>query len=125
VFVHGAERYLPLYEAKMVHHYDHRWATYVSDDETSDVSLVQKQDPQQSVLPRYWVPVGDVQSQLERSGWQQHWLLGWRDISNVTNERTLIAGVIPFSGVGNQFQLAFNSVALQLLLFFKQQFIEL
>ncbi len=22
------ERYLPLYEAKMIHHFDHRWATY-------------------------------------------------------------------------------------------------
>ena len=26
-------RYVPLYEAKMIHHYDHRWATYDGDDE--------------------------------------------------------------------------------------------
>jgi hypothetical protein len=27
-FERGGERYLPLYEAKMLHHFDHRWATY-------------------------------------------------------------------------------------------------
>ena len=32
----GVERRVPLYEAKMIHHFDHRWATYgpdASDDE--------------------------------------------------------------------------------------------
>ena len=28
VFVRGADRMLPLYEAKMIHHFDHRFATY-------------------------------------------------------------------------------------------------
>lgn len=31
-----------------------------------------------------------------------HWLLGWRDITNTTNERTVIAGVLPWAGVGNK-----------------------
>ncbi len=29
------------------------------------------------------------------------WLMGWRDITNTTNERTVIASVFPRSGVGN------------------------
>jgi hypothetical protein len=35
------------------------------------------------------------------------WLLGWRDITNVTNERTLIASVLPRVAVGHTFPLAF------------------
>lgn len=48
------ERYLPLYEAKMFHHYDHRWATYAN-GVTRDLTLVEKNDPACVVLPRYWV----------------------------------------------------------------------
>ena len=29
------------------------------------------------------------------------WLMGWRDITNSTNERTVVGGVFPFSAVGN------------------------
>ena len=53
----GAE-YLPLYEAKMVHHFDHRWASYRMDGGkvvATDVSLQDKENPDFTVLPRYWV----------------------------------------------------------------------
>src|SRR5690606_35028944 len=33
------------------------------------------------------------------------WLMGWRDITNATNERTVIASVIPRAGVGNKIPL--------------------
>lgn len=52
---------LPLYEAKMVHQFDHRWATYVDAPEkpngldTEDVSTAQKADPAFTARPRYWV----------------------------------------------------------------------
>ncbi|MFX5968763.1 hypothetical protein ABTE68_20370, partial [Acinetobacter baumannii] len=32
---------------------------------------------------------------------QPRWLMGWRDITNATNERTVIASVIPTVGVGH------------------------
>ena len=32
VFVRGSERMLPLYEAKMIHHFDHRLGTYARPD---------------------------------------------------------------------------------------------
>lgn len=52
-FVHGDERYLPLYEAKMP--LDHRWATY-DGPAVRDVTPAEKQDPSFVVQPRYWVP---------------------------------------------------------------------
>ena len=56
---------LPLYEAKLVHHFDHRWATYTTDPDTGtvasrDVTLQEKQDASFSITPRYWVPAREV-----------------------------------------------------------------
>jgi hypothetical protein len=33
---------LPLYEAKMMHHYDHRWATYSPKGASRDVDIAEK-----------------------------------------------------------------------------------
>ena len=35
---------VPLYEAKLIHHYDHRWATYDVEGSSRDVTLAEKQD---------------------------------------------------------------------------------
>ena len=43
-------RYLPLYEAKMIHQFDHRWATYDGAD-SRDVTLAEKQDPDVEPTP--------------------------------------------------------------------------
>lgn len=58
---------LPLYEAKMIHQFDHRWATYVDSPdgeigevETADVTSTQKADAPFTVRPRYWVNERDV-----------------------------------------------------------------
>lgn len=61
----GVERRVPLYEAKMIHHFDHRWATYgidASDDEESarDCTLAEKQSAEFEPVPRYWVPEEEV-----------------------------------------------------------------
>jgi len=99
--------FLPLYEAKMVHQFDHRWATYEQNGEDSrDTTDVEKVNPSYMVFPRYWVPKEEVDSRLADKGWTHGWLMGWRDITNATNERTVIAGVVPRSGVGNNFPLA-------------------
>lgn len=96
---------LPLYEAKMIHQFDHRWATYGADGSSSDVARDAKQDPNFSVTPRYWVDAAEVESRLASKGWSRAWLMGWRDITNATNERTVIASVLPRVGVGNQMPL--------------------
>ena len=58
---HGSQRYLALYEGKMVHHYDHRFATYDRDGETiRDATETEKTDPEFALLPRYWVNEWEV-----------------------------------------------------------------
>lgn len=103
-FVVGSERYMPLYEAKMVHQYDHRWAAYETNGTDShDFPLEHKQNPHATALPRYWVAQPQVTAALEAKKWERQWLLGWRDITNATNERTVIAAVIPIAAVGHTF----------------------
>jgi hypothetical protein len=41
---------------------------------------------------------------------QPRWLLGWRDITNSTSERTVIATVFPRVGVGHTMPLAFTTL---------------
>jgi len=80
VFVRDEERMLPLYEAKMVHHYDHRWATYEQDGTTRDVTHEENCDPEFGTVPRYWVDDSEVANRIG-DRWVRGWLLGWRDVS--------------------------------------------
>ena len=63
---------LPLYEAKMIHQFDHRWATYVDAPEkpdgldTTDLSEGQRADPCCTVRPRYWVDECYVLARIAR-----------------------------------------------------------
>ena len=101
----GGQRWLPLYEAKMAHHFNHRFGDYslkAPDYEGSalpDPPLSSIQDPSYVVQPRYWVAEDAVQDAMRDPG--ATWLLGFRDITNATNERTMIATVLPRCGVGN------------------------
>lgn len=91
-FIRGTESMRPLYEAKMIHQFDNRWATY-SDSSTELVSAEDKADPKYLPLPRYWVPESAVRHSLS-NGWDRPWLLGWRDIARATDVRTTIATIL-------------------------------
>jgi len=97
---------LPLYEAKMIHQFDHRWATY-NGDLSSDVTVDEKNDPNFTVSPRYWVDRHEVEQRLNDKEWTRNWLMGWRDITNATNERTVIANVLPRVAVNHKTPLFF------------------
>lgn len=100
-FVRENDRYLPLYEGKMAHHYDHRWGSYDNFD-IQDVSIDERINPCSVVYPRYWVAEHEVAANLYG---KPAYLTGWRDITNVTNERTLIVSVIPAVAIGNSLPL--------------------
>lgn len=111
---------LPLYEAKMIHQFDHRWATYTADGETRDVAEIEKTDPNFTVVPRYWLSESEVNERLtkrDRDGnviwcWDRGWLIGWRDVTSAHVLRTVIASVVPRVGVGHKMPLLFVSESL-------------
>jgi hypothetical protein len=108
-FDESATDRLPLYEAKLIHHYDHRWASYGIDGSSGDVPLTEKQDAEFQVTPRYWVERGEVQARLKAQDWDRQWLMGWRGITNATNERSVIGMVFPRCGAGNSCQIVHPS----------------
>jgi hypothetical protein len=66
----GSQRRVPLFEAKMIHHFDHRWATYdgdtVEEEGARDATLAEKQSPDFEPSPRYWVPEDEVELRAAR-----------------------------------------------------------
>ncbi len=100
------ESYLPLYEAKLIHHFDHRWATYDGLD-TRDLTLAEKSNPECEVLPRYWVSDAEVRTQLA-GRWSREWLIGFRNVCRSTDERTVIVSVFPKAAVGHSCPLIFS-----------------
>ena len=111
IFVKGEDRYLPLYEAKMVHHFDHRFGTYQGQTEAQanqgklpELDERQHQKADLFLQPRYWVSQEEVQERLT-GRWNQEWLLGWRDVCRCTDQRTVIASVFPRMGVSGKLPL--------------------
>ena len=100
---------LPLYEAKLVHQFDHRWATYVAGEEDArDVMLEEKRNPDYEPRPRYWVAKEEVDKRLAEFG-DVKYLMGWRDITNAIAVRTTVASVFPVRACGDTLLLAFSS----------------
>ena len=116
VFERDCERHLPLYEAKMVHQYNHRFGDYAdkpSDDEGTalpDVPQERLTNPDYVVHPRDWVEEQEIEERL-RARWESGWLMGWRDICRSTDERTVIASFVPRLAVGDKFLLMLPGVA--------------
>jgi len=97
---------VPLYEAKMVHQYDHRWATYVGEgDNSRDMTDEEKQDISKFVCPRYWVDQTHVQRILSDKNWTRNWIFGWRGVARATDERSVIGAIFPAVGAGNSLHL--------------------
>jgi hypothetical protein len=117
VFTRGGERWLPLYEAKMVHLFDHRFGTYEGQTQAQAnkgflpyLDDAQHADPTLLALPRYWVPEVEVEDRLAGK-WPRGWLLGWRDITGVEKARTVIASIVPRVGVAHTMPLMFPMTA--------------
>lgn len=111
-FIQGKECYLPLYEAKMIHHFNHRFGDYSDLPEGSDstqlpnIPLSRLQDPNYEPLSRYWVDESLVSKATTTKN--KYWF-GFRDITNITNERTVLSTVVPYSAVGNNLPLWFTN----------------
>lgn len=102
--------YLPLVEAKMVHHFDHRYGDYELQADGSESTILPevpdllKKDPSYKASPRYWIAEHEVNHRLAGK-WQCNWFLGWRDITHATNERTVVGTVIPRYAANDKFLL--------------------
>ncbi|MGH7179610.1 MAG: Eco57I restriction-modification methylase domain-containing protein, partial [Tepidisphaeraceae bacterium] len=98
------EVYLPLYEAKMIQAYDHRAASVIVEagnwmrqGQPEDTSLVEHQNAEFVVLPRFWMSQEKVDELCDGPGW----MLAYKDVTSPTNQRTMIAAIVPKVGLMN------------------------
>ena len=104
----NGQKFLPLYEAKMIHQFDHRWAGYEAGvDDSGDDPVGDRFDPNWEPLPRYWIDQADVDARLETKGWKTNWLMGWRDITNANAANSVIATVFPKKASNHKLPLFF------------------
>lgn len=120
-FILNGETYVPLYEGKMIWHYNHHYGTWPTSGERpnsiSTPPLMELADPNSSIMPWYWVPLSEVENRLVKTDkdgnvvwqWQHKWLLIYRGLTNATNERTFICSPIPdAAGVGHSSTVVFT-----------------
>ena len=112
--------YVPLYEGKMIWHYNHHYGTWPTEGERPNSINMPSEDelanPNSCIMPWYWVPLAAVKERLvkyDKDGnvvweWKHNWILCFRDISKSTNERTIIATIVPKQGFNNKTPIIFE-----------------
>ena len=108
------ETYVPLYEGKMIWHYNHHYGTWPTEGERPNSINTPSEDelanPNSCIMPWYWVPLAAVNDRLvkyDKDGnvvweWKHKWLFAFRDVTNAMTERTFIIAPIPDAkGVGH------------------------
>jgi hypothetical protein len=102
----ATERFVPLYEAKMINFFDHGFGSYGKRGADRgfrvlpETTLTEYQNPHFEPSPYYWVSTVEVDKRVPRH-WQNRWLLIFKDVTASTNERTAIFSSIPLAGVGH------------------------
>jgi hypothetical protein len=97
-FSNGNKNLISVIEAKTIHQFDHRFATFTqlkSLLQIIEVSESNKQDPFFEAFARYYITEKYFCERLPKELTNKQWYLTFRNITNVTNERTIISTVIP------------------------------
>ena len=103
--------YLPFYEAKMVHQFNHRHGDFALVEDGNRVHILPEvpeellKDATYAVQPYYWVSKKLVDERLDGI-WDHEWLMGWRDVTDSrASARTVVAAIIPRSATNEGFPL--------------------
>ena len=93
----GNDRFLPFYESKLIHQFNHRYATFegcddqgIEDGQPQNTRLEHLKDHSFCIESRYWL---DADTQTSR--FPGDWFLVYRMTARANDERTSIAAVIP------------------------------
>lgn len=115
-FKHFEKDRVPLYEAKMIWQFDHRFGTYegqtlsqANQGKLPEITEEQHQDFKLSIVPRYWIDKIEVENLLKNK-WDKNWLLGYRDITSNVVLRTAIFSILPKYAIGGTINLLFPKV---------------
>lgn len=95
--------WVPLYTGRMIHQFDHRAASVVTNEAnihnaalSGEVTLAEKSNPDFVPTPQFWIL--DKEVDLPPS---VNWVISFRDIARATDARTMISAGAPRVGFGN------------------------
>jgi hypothetical protein len=116
--------FIPVYEAKLIWHYDHRLSTFygvskndVKSGNSGYLSAEDKRNLEIEPLARWIVKSDDVKKFNHKYLWEFQWYLAIRMITSSSNERTLVASIIPESGSVNSLNLVTGITPIQAVCF--------
>jgi hypothetical protein len=105
VFQRGPQKWMPVFEGKMIGMYDHRAASIelhpesvLRQQQPVLTSLAGHQDPSFVNMPYLWGPEAEGRSRTPRI-WRREWFPVFKRVTAATNERTVVGAIIPWSTV--------------------------
>jgi hypothetical protein len=97
-------QFLPVYEAKMMHQFEHRFGDYRDRPKDSEstalpgVEITELANPFFTVTPQYWLAETCVRGTTAGKG-ANRWFLCYRRLARADDFRTIISAVLPMSGI--------------------------
>jgi hypothetical protein len=109
------EGLLPLYEGKIVWHFDHRFASYEfkglvrgkGGRGLPETPIEYSQNPSWRITPQFWLSKSAVEEQLAQYK-NTGWLMGFRRITSAKLERTAVFSLLPRVGAADSLPLMFT-----------------
>lgn len=86
---------IPVVEAKTIHQFDHRFATFTNGNNTSEVKSKRKNDPTYEVTHRHYIKEQYFRQRISEELAEKSWFLTIRNIARATDERTIISSIFP------------------------------
>ena len=108
----GKERAAPVYVGRTIYHFNHRNASVIKKADgamnpylSEATTLEQLRDAKFSAQPQFW-----VDESLVTFPEGLEWAIGLRDVTNATNERGIVASVVPRAAYGHTLPLLFPTL---------------
>lgn len=115
IFTVNDERFFRVYEGKMVHQFNHRFASFYCENDTKDASPADLNNPKYFSEPRHWISETHALNRLKHAtppgqrefAWPRVWYLGYRSVARSTDFRTAIFSLLPESAAAGSLPLLF------------------
>lgn len=95
-----------LYEAKLLHLYNHRWATF-SRTGFEDCDIENQQNAKFKIQTKSYVDKNEFIQRVPMI-WSRKWFIAFRNNARANDERSGIFSIIPFEATGNSAPLIFS-----------------
>lgn len=101
-----AEKRAPVYRGSMVWHYDSRAATYdIASQTFREPTKIEREAADFAVSSDKYVANEALEARFKERGWDKQWVTGWRDITNATNERTVVSAILPYAAADDTYSI--------------------